>query len=222
MKRVRSKSTVGSYHGGGGFYYSNFAFLGRIWQFKPMATQIRQILKESLQAKQEFLSQADNIQHAAEKIIEAFHAGNKLMICGNGGSAADSQHISAELMGRYQKERKALPAIALSVDSSFVTAWSNDYEYESIFSRQVEALAKKGDIFLGISTSGGSKNVIRAARTAKDKGCFVISLTGREGGDLKIASDLNINVPHDKTARIQECHIAAYHAICELIDEEFA
>ena len=184
--------------------------------------QIRAICEESIRVKQSFLEQTSNIEKAAQLIADSLRSGGKLLICGNGGSAADSQHISAELLGRYKRERRALPAIALSVDSSFLTAWSNDYNYESVFSRQVEALAKPGDILLCISTSGNSKNVLKAAEQAKRQNCKSIALTGGTGGALKELCDISIIAPSKETARIQECHILAYHAICEYIDEAFA
>ncbi|MBN8555376.1 MAG: D-sedoheptulose 7-phosphate isomerase [Deltaproteobacteria bacterium] len=179
-------------------------------------------MEESIRVKQEFLANAPLIESAAKTVAECFKRGGKLLICGNGGSAADSQHLAAEFMGRYKNERRALPAIALSTDSSFVTAWANDYSYETIFARQVEGLGKEDDVFIGLSTSGNSKNVALAAQKARQLKMKVITLTGNKGGALKELSDIQINVSSSVTARIQESHLLAYHIICELIDREFS
>lgn len=181
---------------------------------------IIEIIKESIECKREFISQAANIKRAAERIAESLKSGGKVLIFGNGGSAADSQHIAAELVGRYKLERKGYPAIALTTDTSILTALSNDYGYTSIFGRQVEALAKKGDVLIGISTSGNSENVICAIEKGKEIGTTNISLTGRDGGKIKGISDVNINSSSEDTARIQECHVLAYHIICELVEKE--
>lgn len=162
----------------------------------------------------------DSIESSASLLKECFKNGNKILICGNGGSAADSQHFAAELTGRYKKERKALPAIALSVDTSALTAIGNDYGYEFTFSRQVQALARKGDIVFGISTSGNSKNVINAFNVAKSLGCKVIGLSGRDGGAMHKLCDINMIVPSEDTARIQEVHILAIHILCDIIERE--
>jgi len=147
--------------------------------------------------------------------------GRKILICGNGGSAADAQHIAAELTGRYKIERKGLPAIALTTDTSALTAIGNDYGYEHVFSRQVEALARKGDLLIGISTSGNSRNVIYALQKAKEIGCRTIGFSGKGGGKMNDVCDLNIIVPSDDTARIQEMHIMIGHILCQLIDNEY-
>ncbi len=154
-------------------------------------------------------------------ITETLESGNKVLLCGNGGSAADAQHIATELTGRYKTERKALPAIAFTTDTSALTAIGNDYGFEYIFSRQVEALAQEGDLLIGISTSGNSTNVIYAMKMAKEMGCRVIGLTGKGGGKMNDVSDLNIIVPSDDTARIQEMHILIGHILCQLVDNEF-
>ena len=172
-----------------------------------------------MDAKERFRTQVGPLKKASDAILECFKNGNKVLICGNGGSAADAQLWAAELMGRFKRERKGLPALALTTDTSFLTAWSNDYEYDTIFSRQVETLGVSGDILIGISTSGYSKNVIKAVKIGKKKGCVILTLTGRDGGDLKPLSDINIHVDSTVTARIQECHLLAYHIICELVDE---
>lgn len=179
-------------------------------------------MQESLQVKTEFMSAAPQIVAAAEVIIQSLKSGGKLLICGNGGSAADAQHIAAELVGRYETERRGLPAIALSTDTSILTAWANDYSYETVFSRQVESLGDAKDVLLSISTSGNSKNILAAAKAAKSKKMKVVSLTGKDGGQLKGLSDININVTSSKTARIQECHMISYHIICEMIDLAFS
>ena len=163
----------------------------------------------------------DDIQYASELCIETLKNGNKILLCGNGGSAADAQHIAAELTGRYKTERKGLPAIALTTDTSALTAIANDYGYERIFDRQVEALARKGDLLIGISTSGNSENVLRAFKAANEIGCKTIGLSGRDGGKMNDDCDLNIVIPSNNTPRIQEMHILIGHIICQLIDESW-
>jgi len=145
-----------------------------------------------------------------------------VLVFGNGGSAADSQHMAAELVGRFRKERKALPAIALTTNTSTITALSNDYGYDVSFKRQVEALGKKGDVAVGISTSGTAKNVTCALKKAKDAGLLTVALTGKDGGEIKSIADLSLVVKSDNTARIQEAHILIIHILCELIEDEQA
>jgi len=183
-----------------------------------MRELIRQRIKESIDVK-ERLSEAEieNIEKAAKAIIASLKSGGKVLIFGNGGSAADSQHIAAELVGRFRKERKPLAAIALTTNTSTLTAIANDYGYEAVFSRQVEALAKRGDVALGISTSGNSPNVIEAVKKAKALGLVTIGLSG-DGGKLKAACDILIAVPSKDTPRIQEAHIMIGHIICELVE----
>lgn len=152
-------------------------------------------------------------------ITNALTQGNKLMICGNGGSAADSQHLAAELSGRYKKERKAIAALALSTDTSAITAIGNDYGFDYIFSRQLEALAKEGDVLLAISTSGNSANILNAIQKAKTLRCKTIGLSGKGGGMMKEWCDVNIIIPSDDTPRIQEIHILIGHVLCHLIEE---
>lgn len=163
---------------------------------------------------------APDVAKAAETIAKALGAGNKLLVCGNGGSAADSQHIAAELVGRFEMERRALPAIALSTDTSILTAVSNDYSFEKVFARQVEAHGTKGDVLFAISTSGNSGNVLEAVAAGRKRGMRIISMTGISGGKLRALSDICIKVPSDKTPRIQEVHIAIGHIICELVEKE--
>ena len=158
------------------------------------------------------------IAEACRMAVETINAGRKILLCGNGGSAADSQHIAAELTGRYKKERNPLPGIALTTDSSALTAIANDYAYEDVFSRQVLALARKGDLIIGISTTGNSANVIKAFDAARAKGCQTIGLSGKGGGRFAGSCDLNVVIPSDDTARIQEMHIMVGHTICQAID----
>ena len=160
------------------------------------------------------------ILEAAQTIRNRLASGGKLLLMGNGGSAADSQHIAAELVGRFKKERAAIPAIALTVDSSSLTALGNDYGFEAIFSRQIEALATAKDAVMGISTSGNSQNVIRALNLARNMGAATIGLMGHGGGKMKDCVDICIVVPSDDTARIQEVHITIGHIICEIIEQD--
>lgn len=162
------------------------------------------------------------IEKAALLMVEALWAGNKMLLCGNGGSAADAQHIAAEIIGRFETERHSLPAIALTTDSSILTAVANDYGYEHIFSRQVQGLANAGDVFIGYSTSGNSANVINAAKEAKSKGCHVIALTGQGGGKLADFADVLLPVSSARTARIQEAHAFIGHALCACVDTHFS
>lgn len=161
------------------------------------------------------------IDNGAKLILKHLRADKKLLIFGNGGSAADAQHFSAELINRYKIERKALPAIALTTDSSILTSISNDYDYNMVFARQIEALANKKDIVFAISTSGNSKSIIQALKMAKKKKCKIIGLSGNDGGDMKEYCDINIVIPSNETPRIQEMHIFVIHTICELIDQKF-
>ncbi len=155
----------------------------------------------------------------ARVIINAYKADKKLLVFGNGGSASDAQHFAAELVGRFQKERRAYPAIALSTNTSILTSLANDYSYDYVFERQVDALAQKGDIVIGISTSGQAKNVIAGLKKAKAKGAFTIALTGEKGSNLKKITDICLMVPSDDTPRIQESHITIIHIICKLIED---
>jgi D-sedoheptulose 7-phosphate isomerase len=164
----------------------------------------------------------ETVGTVAEEMIGALTRGHKLFFFGNGGSAADAQHLAAELVGRYERERRALPAVALTVDTSALTAIGNDYSFEKIFSRQLEALGSRGDVAVGISTSGKSPNVIHAIRSAKKMGLLTVGLTGAGGGALAGLADHCICVPSDQTARVQEAHILVGHILCELIDENFA
>lgn len=182
--------------------------------------EVNHYIKESIEVKQKMLqTQSDKIEKAAKLFIETYKKGNKVIAFGNGGSASDAQHLVGELVGRFKIERKALPAIALTTDSSVVTAISNDYGYEHVFERQIEANANPNDLVFGISTSGNSQNVINAIKKAKEIGCKTIGLTGKEGGLLAKLCDIAIIVPSDNTPRIQESHIAVIHIICEILDK---
>ncbi len=161
------------------------------------------------------------IKGACDKINSAIQGGKKIILCGNGGSAADAQHIAAEFTGRFVKERKPLAAIALTTDTSALTAIGNDYGFDKIFERQVEAIAMRGDILIGISTSGNSKNVINAFKKANDIGCMTIALTGNDGGIMSEYCNINIIIPSSITARIQEMHILIGHIFCSYVDNYF-
>jgi D-sedoheptulose 7-phosphate isomerase len=167
-------------------------------------------------------SDVENIETCAALLFETFQNGGKILLCGNGGSAADAQHIAAEFVGRYETERTALPAIALTTDTSALTALANDYSFERVFARQVEALASEGDCLIAISTSGNSPNVIAAVMTARKKGCRVVGMTGAKGKKLASLTDACILVPSERTARIQEGHITIAHIWCEIIDKKIA
>ena len=163
-----------------------------------------------------------NIAEAAECCIAALKRGNTIFLCGNGGSAADAQHIAAELVGRFIADRRSLPGIALTTDTSALTAIANDYGYEHIFARQLEGLAKAGDVLIGISTSGNSPNVKHACDTAREREVTTIALSGRSGGELLAAADISVVVPSQETARIQECHILIGHILCDLIETKLS
>jgi D-sedoheptulose 7-phosphate isomerase len=159
------------------------------------------------------------LEQISKMAVDTLKAGNKILLCGNGGSAADAQHISAELTGRYKNERKGLASIALTTDTSALTAIGNDYGYDRIFDRQLGALAHKGDLLIGISTSGNSRNVINALKLAKEIGCKTIGFSGNDGGFMNEICDINLIVPSKNTPRIQEMHILFGHIICQIIDD---
>ena len=183
--------------------------------------RVKKFLKNSADLKYHVAETlSDQILNAARTIRDCLSNGGKLLLMGNGGSAADCQHIAAELIGRFKKERKAIPALALTVDSSSLTALGNDYGFDTIFARQVEALAAPNDAVLGISTSGNSINVILGLNTARELGAKTIGLMGNDGGSMKDSVDIGIIVPSDDTARIQEVHISIGHIICEIIEQE--
>ena len=184
--------------------------------------RIKEFLYESAEVKKAVADTlAGKINEAISMARTSFQNGGKMLLMGNGGSAGDAQHIAAEFIGRYKKERRPVAAIALTVDSSILTCVGNDYGYDSVFSRQVEGLAKKEDVVIAISTSGNSENVIRGVEKAREIGAKTIGLLGKQGGKLKDKVDLAIVVPSNNTARIQEAHITIGHIICEILDEEF-
>ena len=187
-----------------------------------MRQKIENIFAESVKVKQDTLAKNINsIVLAVETLAQALKSGHKILFFGNGGSAADSQHIAAEFIGRFQKERKALAAIALTTDTSILTALGNDYGFDIVFARQVEGLGQKGDVAFGISTSGNSPNVIAGIKKAKELGLKTIGLSGCDGGKLAKEADINLIVPSKITARIQESHLCIAHAICELVESQF-
>jgi D-sedoheptulose 7-phosphate isomerase len=182
---------------------------------------IRERLAESAAVKTELARvSAGIIRSAAEMAVQCLRSGGKILICGNGGSAADSQHIAAELVVRFGMNRKGLPAVALTTDTSILTAGANDLGFEDVFRRQIEALGRKGDLLIAISTSGRSPNVIRAAEQAKAQGMSVLGLTGAAEGAMDRVADLVLHVPSADTARIQESHMAVGHLICDLVEKE--
>ncbi len=181
---------------------------------------MRKYFEDSANVKLKFIEEnEEKLKKAIDVIYNALKNGNKILICGNGGSAADSQHFAAEIVGRFKLERKGMPAIALTTDTSILTAIGNDYGFDRIFERQVEALGKEGDVLVGISTSGNSENVIKAVNKAREMGIYTIGLLGKSGGKLKDIVDLALIVPSNDTARIQECHLTIYHVICEEVEK---
>lgn len=186
-----------------------------------------QLLTSSLREHQETLQALTgtiltDIERAGTAICEALAVGNKVLVCGNGGSAADAQHFAAELVGRYERPRRSFPAIAMTTDTSAITAISNDYGYEEVFSRQVAGLAQAGDVLVAISTSGKSPSVVRAVSKAKEIGCRIIGLSGGSGEPLAGSCDVSVVVPGQRTARIQEAHITIIHLWCEMVDSAFS
>lgn len=164
----------------------------------------------------------EDLEKASLMAVKVLKRGNKILLCGNGGSAADAQHIAAELVGRYKTERRGLPAVAITTDTSALTAIANDYGYDRVFDRQTEALANKGDLLIGISTSGNSANIISALKLAKEMGCETLGFSGRDGGKMNEVCDVNLVVPSNDTPRIQEMHILFGHTICQIIDDELS
>jgi len=188
-----------------------------------IALQLVLALEESIEAKRRVIEKSIPIlESLAEVLIKALKMGNKILLFGNGGSAADSQHIAAELVSRFRRERKALPAIALTTDSSILTAIGNDYSFDNVFSRQIEALGEPGDVAIGISTSGNSPNVIKAIRAAKQIEMITIGLTGESGGELKNCVDFCFHAPSPSTPHIQEVHLTVAHAICDIVEHAFS
>jgi len=185
-----------------------------------MKERIEQALKESIKAKQDFVREfSDALIQVAERITRAFTDDRKLLLCGNGGSAADAQHIAAEFVNRFMIERPPLPAVALTTDTSILTSIGNDYSFDMIFSKQVKAIGQEGDVLLAISTSGNSANVIQAVEAAKERGIYTVGFSGGDGGRLERAVDILLTVRSKVTARVQETHIFAGHIICQMVDE---
>jgi len=184
---------------------------------------IKDQIKKSYETKQA-VYQDENLINKIEQVsklcVELYRGKNKTILAGNGGSAADAQHIAAELVGRYGFDRPSIPSLALTTDTSCLTAIGNDYGYEKIFSRQLEGMGQSGDIFIGISTSGNSKNIINAFISAKEKGITTVALVGRDGGEMAKMADIALVVPSDSTPRIQESHILIGHIICDIIEKE--
>lgn len=185
---------------------------------------VKAIINASIKVKQDILQDADlllSIEKAVFVILTALKSGNKILFCGNGGSAADAQHLAAEFSGRFYQNRKALPAEALHVNTSYLTAVANDYSFDVVYSRLVDGIGNPGDVLVGLSTSGNSKNIINALETASTKNMSTISFTGATGGKMKDISDILINVPSTDTPRIQESHIMIGHIICQLVEEKY-
>lgn len=182
--------------------------------------RIRQIFQRSIEVKQSFLStNLDLMETVVTHLVQSLQNGRKVLLFGNGGSAADAQHLAAEFVNRFLYDRPALPAIALNTDTSVLTSISNDDAYTRIFSRQIEALGKEGDVAIGISTSGNSPNVLLGLQKAREMGLYTVALSGGDGGKIKAAADVCLTVPVRETPRIQEVHITIGHAICELVEE---
>jgi D-sedoheptulose 7-phosphate isomerase len=189
-----------------------------------MNKQIKELIQSSITTKQQVLENAALIgvvDHVTDIIVAAFKNGNSVYFCGNGGSAADAQHLAAEFSGRFYKDRKALPAEALHCNTSYLTAVANDYSFDLIYARLIQGLGKPGDILIGLSTSGNSKNIVQAFETAREKQMTTIGFTGLSGGLMKASSDHLINIPSTDTPRIQECHMLLGHIICQLVEEKY-
>ena len=185
-----------------------------------MKSKISGILQDAIDTKQRLVGHLEPIERSARLLIEAFAEGHKVLVCGNGGSAADAQHMAGELVGRFQMERPGLPCVALTTDTSIMTACANDFGYEEVFARQVGAMGAAGDVLIGISTSGNSANVIRAFEAAAGAGMQRVALTGNDGGHIaKMDGVLSIVVPSCSTQRIQEGHITIIHVLCELVED---
>lgn len=186
-----------------------------------MSLEIKDLIGEIVENFSKLKNKSDDIQKIANLWIDALQNGNKVIFCGNGGSAADSQHLAAELMGRYKFDRNPMPALSLTTDTSALTAIGNDYGYNKVFSRPLKGIGQKGDVLVGISTSGNSENILDAFRVARENGIKTVALTGNGGGKMKELADIALNVPSDVTNNIQEMHIACGHMICGLVEEHF-
>lgn len=196
------------------YYYSLFTRM----------QHIKQLISASIAVKEKILQDEEliqRIQQVADLTVKAFKEGNKVLFCGNGGSAADAQHLAAEFSGRFYLDREALPAEALHANTSYLTAIGNDYSFDVIYSRLVHGLGRPGDVLVGLSTSGNSKNIVEAFKTAKEKGMITVGFTGATGGILKAYTDFLLNVPAIDTPRIQESHILVGHIICQLVEAAY-
>lgn len=188
-----------------------------------MQSKIKDILQASISVKQQVLNDAalvETMLAVTEKMIDCFNHDGKILFCGNGGSAADAQHLAAEFSGRFYTDREPLDAEALHVNTSYLTAVANDYSYNEVYARIVKAKGRKGDILVGLSTSGNSANIIEAFKVAKDKGMIIVGFTGETGGKMKPYCDYLLNIPSTDTPRIQECHITVGHIVCQLVEEQ--
>ncbi len=188
-----------------------------------MENSIKSIITSSIEVKQQVLQQEElltTIEKVVNTIVSAFQNGNRVYFCGNGGSAADAQHLAAEFSGRFYKDRKALPAEALHCNTSYLTAVANDYSYNDIYARLIGGIGERGDVLVGLSTSGNSANIINAFEVARQKGLSTVGFTGASGGQMKSNSDYLINIPSTDTPRIQESHIMVGHIVCQLVEEQ--
>jgi D-sedoheptulose 7-phosphate isomerase len=188
-----------------------------------MMENIKDLITASISVKQQVLNNEallSIVKETVDVIVAAFKNGNKVLFCGNGGSAADAQHLAAEFSGRFYIDRDALPAEALHCNTSYLTAVANDYSYDAIYSRLIKGIGIKGDVLIGLSTSGNSTNIVKAFETAKEKGMLTVGFTGESGGRMKPLSDYLVNVPSTDTPRIQECHMLVGHIICQLVEEK--
>jgi D-sedoheptulose 7-phosphate isomerase len=189
-----------------------------------MTDKIKKIIQASIEAKQRLLQNEEligTIEKVVDVIVKAFQNGKRVYFCGNGGSAADAQHLAAEFSGRFYTDRKALPAEALHCNTSYITAVANDYSYDVIYSRMIDGIGQEGDVLVGLSTSGNSKNIIKAFEKATEKKIVTVGFTGETGGAMRSCSNYLINVPSADTPRIQESHIMAGHIICQLVEEKY-
>ncbi len=189
-----------------------------------MPDKIKSIIQASIDVKQQILNSPlllERTKRCVDIIVTAFRNGNKVLFCGNGGSAADAQHLAAEFSGRFYSDRDALPAEALHCNTSYLTAVANDYGYDLIYSRLLKGIGNEGDVLIGLSTSGNSVNIVKAFETAREKGMVNIGFTGEKGGKMKDISDILLNVPNNDTPRIQESHIMLGHIICQLVEEKY-
>jgi D-sedoheptulose 7-phosphate isomerase len=189
-----------------------------------MTDKIKKIIQASIEAKQRLLQNEEligTIEKVVDVIVKAFQNGKRVYFCGNGGSAADAQHLAAEFSGRFYTDRKALPAEALHCNTSYITAVANDYSYDVVYSRMIDGIGQEGDVLVGLSTSGNSKNIIKAFEKATEKKIVTVGFTGETGGAMRSCSNYLINVPSADTPRIQESHIMAGHIICQLVEEKY-